>query len=91
MTAQPEDHLTLWHVGPQQLHVAIRRMHRGEQECNAQVGRYSRRRWLFWNATSRSGLRNCHRGTPELSCKPAGLERCTRLERCARLSAAATR
>jgi hypothetical protein len=23
MTAQPEDHLTLWHVGPQQLHVAF--------------------------------------------------------------------
>src|SRR5437667_12890643 len=29
------------------------RLHRGEQECNAEVGRYPRRRWLFWNVTRR--------------------------------------
>src|SRR5262249_29896735 len=29
------------------------RLHRGEQECNAEVGRYPKRRWLFWNATRR--------------------------------------
>jgi hypothetical protein len=29
------------------------RLHRGEQECNAEVSRYPRRRWLFWNATRR--------------------------------------
>jgi len=30
------------------------RLHRGEQECNAEVGRYPRRRWLCWNATRHS-------------------------------------
>jgi len=34
------------------------RLHRGEQECNAEVGRYPRRRWLFWNATRRLRIRN---------------------------------
>src|SRR5262249_6036639 len=29
------------------------RLHRGKQACNTEVGRYPRRRWLFWTATSK--------------------------------------
>jgi hypothetical protein len=43
------------------------RLHRGEQECNSEVVRYPRRRWLFWNATRRLRIRNCPRGTTKLS------------------------
>jgi hypothetical protein len=39
------------------------RLHQGEQECNAEVGRYLRGRWLFRNATSCLRIRNCLRRT----------------------------
>ncbi len=51
------------------------RLHLGEQECNAEVGRYPRRRWLFWNATRRLRIRNCPRGTRRLSCRGRGKTR----------------
>ena len=48
------------------------RPHRGEQECNAEVGRYPRRRWLIWIAPRRLKRRNCPRGTPRLCRLAAG-------------------
>ena len=48
------------------------RSHRGEQECNAEVGRDPRRRWLIWIAPRRLKIRHCPRGTPRLCCLAAG-------------------
>jgi hypothetical protein len=41
----------------------VGRLHRGEQDCNAEVGPYPRMPWSFWNATRRLRIPNCRRGT----------------------------